>query len=81
MHEWQDYVLALGSVIFTLALVPSLKSKNKPAIVTSLSTSSVLFVFAITFVTMSLWYSAIAAFVNGMAWLALAMQEYIQKVQ
>ncbi len=75
MQHWQDYVLGAGSLIFTVALIPSLRSRNKPAISTSLVTFAVLVVFAITYVTLSLWFSAFSIAINAAAWLTLAVQQ------
>lgn len=80
MHHWQDYVLASGSLIFSLALIPSLRSKNKPAISTSLVTFGVLVVFGITYITLSLWFSAVSVTINALAWLTLAIQKKSQKL-
>jgi hypothetical protein len=80
MQQWQDYVLATGSLLFTLALIPSLRAKNKPALSTSLITVVVLVIFALTYITLSLWFSAAAAGLNGLAWLALALQKHRQKI-
>ena len=78
MQHWQDFVLAAGSLIFSLALIPSLRSTHKPAASTSLVTSGVLFIFAVTYLTLSLWFSAIAITINGLAWLVLALQKLAQ---
>ncbi|MEK7599533.1 MAG: hypothetical protein AAB462_00660 [Patescibacteria group bacterium] len=75
---WQDYVLAAGSLIFTLALVPSIKSDHKPALATSLLTSAVLFTVVFTYATLSLWFSVVSASFNCFAWLVLAFQKYFQ---
>ncbi len=77
MQHWQDYILAAGSLIFTIALIPSLRSKHKPAVSTSLITAGVLVAFAFTYITLSLWFSAIAISINGLAWIALAIQKHL----
>jgi len=79
MHNWQDYVLAAGSIVFTIALIPSLTSKNKPAVSTSLLTGVVLIVFAFTYLTLHLWFSMVAISINAVAWLALATQKFHQQ--
>lgn len=77
-HQWQDIVLAFGSLLFSLALIPTIRSKNKPALSTSLITFGVLIVFACTYATLSLWLSTISATINGCAWLILAIQKHTQ---
>ena len=54
---WQDIVLSVGAWIFFIALIPSIKSRDKPAIMTSLPTGIVLVIFALTYATLGLWLS------------------------
>lgn len=75
MSNWQDIVLTLGSIVFLLALVPSIKSKDKPAVATSIMTGLVLFVFAATYTTLHLWFSAATTALTGVLWLVLAVQK------
>ena len=81
MQHWQDFVLAAGSLIFSLALIPSLRSSHKPAASTSLITAAVLLIFAVTYMTLSLWFSAVAITINGLCWLTLAVQKSSQKLK
>ncbi|MDO8583168.1 MAG: hypothetical protein Q7R51_01420 [bacterium] len=76
---WQDWVLTLGSSIFIIALLPSVLSKNKPALSTSLMTGAVLIVFAIVYLTLFLWISAVTTFLTGGLWFVLAIQKYSSK--
>jgi hypothetical protein len=76
--QWQDIVLACGSVTFTLALIPSIRSKHKPALATSILTFLVLVVVTCTYASLSLWFAAVSAFINGAAWLTLVIQKYQQ---
>jgi hypothetical protein len=75
---WQDWVLAVGSFIFAVALYPSIKSPDKPALSTSASTAAVLGVFAVTYVTLSLWMAAFTVTLTGIMWTILAVQKYQQ---
>ncbi len=75
---WQDIVLAIGSLMFTVALIPSIKGENKPAVATSILTSCVLITVVVTYATLSLWFSAISALLNCLAWLILGVQKYKQ---
>ena len=74
MHHWQDIVLALGSLVFSAALLPSIRSKHKPHISTSLLTAGVLLVYVIVYATLSLWYTMVAMALNATLWLILAGQ-------
>ncbi len=75
---WQDVVFTVGSLIFSVALVPSVLSKDKPALSTSLSTGVVLAVYAFTFTTLNLWFSTISVSITCIMWLTLAFQKYKQ---
>lgn len=75
MH-WQDIVFSIGQWIFIVALIPSVLSKDKPALSSSLLTGTVLAVFAVTYLSLSLWFSgATTILVSGM-WFTLAIQKY-----
>ncbi len=75
MRHWQDIVLAVGSLVFSIALIPSLRSKDKPAFATSVVTFLVLITFAITYMTLSFWFSTVAIAINALTWLVLAIQK------
>ena len=72
---WQDIVLSIGQWVFAIALLPSVFGKDKPALVSSLITGSVLTVFAFTFATLSLWISAISTVLVSLIWFVLAGQK------
>jgi len=68
----------LGGFIFTLALIPSIKAKDKPALSTSLITGIVLAIFCIAYATMSLWLAFSAEILSTSAWFILAIQKFKQ---
>lgn len=72
---WQDIVLSVGSWIFTIALIPSVLSKDKPALSTSLMTGTVLAVYVIVYITLSLWMAAVSTFLVAAMWYTLAVQK------
>lgn len=74
--NWQDFVFTIGQFIFIVALVPTIRGKDKPAFITSLLTTIILFSFGMTYLTLKLWGSAIFAFLNASAWAILAIQKY-----
>ena len=78
---WQDIVLTVGGIIFAVALVPSVFSKNKPSLWTSLSTALVLYVFVFVYFSLSLWFSAVTTFITASFWLTLYIQKLILKAQ
>ena len=75
---WQELVLTFGEIFFSLALIPTLLSKDKPQIWTSILTAFLAFSFSLTYLSLSLPIAAIAAIINALAWSILAIQRYRQ---
>jgi len=73
--QWQDWIFTLGQAIFVIALIPTIKGKSKPALSTSLVTGAILIAFALSYLTLKLWFSAIASIVISGAWFLLAFQK------
>ena len=76
---WQDAVFAIGTLTFSLALIPSIKSKNKPHLYTSVMTAVVLVAFSATYFSLDLIFSCITALINASLWSVLTWQKYSQK--
>lgn len=74
---WQDFVLTGGTVVFIIALIPSVIGRDKPAMVTSIATGSVLAVFAIVYATLGLWFSTLTTSLTSLTWFILAIQKYL----
>jgi hypothetical protein len=72
---WQDIIFTLGSIVFAVALLPSIRGKDKPHPATSLMTGGVLFIFALTYLSLELWFSASATMVTSTMWITLLIQE------
>lgn len=72
--SWQDLLFAVGSIVFAIALVPSIRSADKPALSTSLLTGGVLATYVVAFATLNLWYAAATDAVCVAAWFVLAWQ-------
>lgn len=68
-------VLAVGSLIFAAALVPSLVGKDKPALGTSLPTACALSAFVVVYGSLSLWFSTGTTALTAACWWALAWQK------
>jgi hypothetical protein len=79
MDHWQDITLALGSLILSLALVPSIMSKNKPALWTAILTCLTLAVFTVTYASLSLWYATVTTALASSFWGVLAAQKLAQR--
>jgi len=72
---WQDVVISVGVFVLMVALIPSLRSKNKPAKTTSLLTGVILTVYFVCFATLGLWLAAISELVLAIMWFALSIQQ------
>lgn len=74
---WQDYVLTAGSIAFVLALIPAIRSPEKPARSTCALTAGVLYTFAVTQWTLDLPFTAITTMATAAAWTVLLFQRRI----
>lgn len=76
----QDLIFAIGAIFFIIALIPSIRGDDKPALFTSLTTGGWLLAFAITYTTFDhpLWYAAITTFGGSVCWFILAYQKWRQ---
>ena len=72
---WQDWVFSLGQLVLLIALLPSIFSKDKPAIATSLIYGTVAAVFIFTYASLGLWTSSMAAILITSGWLTLVVQK------
>lgn len=73
-NMWQDFVILIGSLVFLIALLPSIFSKNKPDKLTSISTAIVLYVYFGTYITLDLYFSSTVVLATATAWLVLFFQ-------
>lgn len=73
---WQDFVLIIGQIILAVALLPSVFGKDKPVLSTSLMSGTVVTIIAFTFVTLSLWLTAVGTALIAILWFILAYQKY-----
>jgi threonine/homoserine/homoserine lactone efflux protein len=77
--SWQDLVLSVGQILFFVALLPSIWSPGKPALMTSVMTATILTVFVVTFWTLDLLFAAVTTTLAASAWWILAYQRWQQK--
>lgn len=75
---WQEIVLALGQILFLVALIPSIVTNDKPEIYTSVMTGLVALSISITYITLHIKLASIMAFLNFVAWSILAIQKHRQ---
>lgn len=73
---WQDYVLAIGMWVFSIALIPAIIAENdKPPKSTCLLTAITLSVFVVTLLTLKLILGGIAEGVLASLWWILFFQK------
>lgn len=71
---WQDWVIGVGQIGLFLALIPTIRNVEKPALGTCVITAAILTGFAISFVTLTLWFSAFATSFAALGWYILLFQ-------
>ena len=71
---WQDIALMVGGFCFAVALVPTLKAKEKPARSTSIITGGILTMFCIVYATLGLWLGCISGGLTAIIWFILFYQ-------
>lgn len=76
--SWQEVVLAVGQILFLVALIPSILTDDKPEIWTSLMTGAVALSISITYLTLHIKLASVMAFLNFVAWGILAVQKFRQ---
>jgi len=77
---WQDYVIAVISLLFGVILLPQLfdtwKGKTTLNLYTASLTTVGLFILASTFFTLQFWTSFIADVLSGIIWFLLFAFSY-----
>jgi len=81
---WQDIVITIASIVFSVALVPQVIAgfKDRKGFVTlaaSIPTTLGLYVLSFTYLSLNLSYSAVTAFLTGTLWWVLFMQRLVFK--
>lgn len=72
---WQDTVIAVCQGFFVIALLPTILSKDKPALATSAMTVVLVSIIAFCLGTLHLWFSVTTAVAIAIGWLVLAIQK------
>lgn len=72
--RWEDLVLAIAGFMFSVALIPTLRGKEKPALSSSLTTAGLLGCVAVAYAFLGLWLGFASTVLNGIAWTSLAIQ-------
>lgn len=77
--SWQDIVLMVGNLALAIALLPSLRSKDKPHIYTSVGTGLILVSFTVVYASLELYLGAAVVAATALMWLILFWQKFRQK--
>lgn len=73
---WQDWVMSVGQIVFCVALIPSLRSRSKPDLKTSVLTFLVLFTYLPAQWSLGLYWASAFTLILGIEWLLLAWQTW-----
>jgi hypothetical protein len=72
---WQDVTLSAGNIFFCFTLVPMLRQRGRPPLLTCLPTGLALLAGGFVFATLHLWFTALTQMITGLQWLALAFKK------
>jgi hypothetical protein len=73
---WQDWVFGIGGFLFSLALIPTIRAKEKPSIASSVMTGSILTAYLMCYATLGLWIGFASGVLTASAWFVLAIQKW-----
>ncbi len=73
--RWQDIVISIAQLCFIIAMIPSIRSNDKPASSTSIMNIILVTVIATCLLTLKLWFSALTAIAIATTWAVLAVQK------
>ena len=81
---WQDLLIAIANVIFSVSLVPQVyygfkKKKGMITIATSMPTFIALYWIVVAFYTLELYLASVLSFVSGSLWFVLFLQRVVYK--
>jgi hypothetical protein len=74
--SWQDVVMAVGQFVFFVALIPTIKAKEKPALSTCVVTAVILTAYIPTLWTLGLYISMSSTVLIAGGWWTLSIQSY-----
>lgn len=73
--RWQDIVISVAQVCFIFAMLPSIRSNDKPAVATSVMNVILVSTISFSLLTLHLWFSAATAVGIAVTWAILAIQK------
>lgn len=75
----QDLIFAVGGLILSAALLPTVFGPDKPALSTCLLTAAVLVSFSISFASLGLWLAFAANAISATLWGVIALQIIVRR--
>lgn len=76
---WQDWVFSIGQWVFGLSLIPLVRAKEKPPLLTSVPSAFFLTLFVFAQYSLNLYMAAISTLVVAAMWWFIAYQKYLRK--
>ncbi len=80
MKLYCDIVFMIGSFIFSIALIPTIRAKEKPSLVSSIVTFILLGAFELCYISLEMWLASISNMLTIVCWGILAIQVAGRKV-
>ena len=71
---WQDIVFAVAAWGLSLAVLPTIKSPNKPPLLTSVGYGLCVTVMGIALISVPLWLSGVTNIIGGALWAMVAIK-------
>lgn len=72
--NWQDWVFAVGEVVFLIGLLPTVFADEKPAPLTSFPTAAMLYAFVVVQYSYRNWMTLVLSLVTASLWVVLGVQ-------
>jgi hypothetical protein len=72
--NWQDWVFAVGEVVFLVGLIPTVIAADKPSVWTSFPTAIMLFAFMVVQYSYKNWITFTLTFITASLWVTLGIQ-------
>jgi len=72
---WQDYILAIIGIMFSIALIPAIRSNEKPLFVTCFINGIFLVLASICYASLFLLWASITSAITAICWWILAIQK------
>jgi len=72
--RWQDVMLSSGNIFFCFTLIPMLRQRERPPLLTCIPSGLALLAGGFVFATLHLWLTALTQTITGLQWLAFVLK-------